>query len=63
MAFGHFVIRDVGNLTKQRGEFLLGTIHEFLQVLVLLLEVGHLQLYLFSLVAFALLHECTNLCS
>ena len=63
MAFRHLVIRNVRNLAKQGCEFLLGAIHKFLQVLVLLLEVGYLQLYLFGLVALALLHERTNLSS
>ena len=56
-SLGHLVVGDIRNLAKQCGEFLLSLVHEFLQVLVLLLEVGHLQFDLFGFVALALLHE------
>ena len=58
----HLVVRDVGNLAEQGGEFIFRSVHILLELFVLSLQCSHLLFGLLSLVLLALLHKCTNLC-
>ena len=57
---GHFVVGDVGNLTKLLSEQLLGLFHLGLEGLAGLLEFAHLSLDALGFVLLALLHEAAD---
>ena len=61
MAFGHFIVRNVGNLAEQTHHFLLGFVHLTLQLLRVFLQGCHSLLDGFGFLFLAFLHQAANL--
>ena len=63
LALGHTAVGHIGHAQEDFGDFVLGCSEAVVDFLVGGLECGHLAFHILGLIAVALFHECTDLCS